>query len=679
VSTEKRYQMDPDPDVLPILGNHSNLLHVKVQKQTPESGNLAIRRLAALVILVVGAAFPAWIAGVLAHNPQTRDIHIEAYRYGFSPSRIKASRGDRLRLTFSTRDTGQSFFFQDYDLHVSITPGNKLVSVQRLAHPDDPPTLMETVEIVAGLPGWQGWLISKSQFRNHTYNGPLHGTERGELVVSPNFLLYGALGLLVAIPLAGLIVAGRTAGCSESRPLNLFRLLPWLKRVVKAPSFQYNFALPMLGAFWFIILAGLLGTKVSGRNAGPMIIWVLWLSTLIILLVPIGGRIWCTVCPLPLLGEWLQRRRLSRNPAELENKSPRRMFGVPLIWPTWLSNTWPRVLLFLLLGTFSTAVVALPPATSWMLIGLVILAIIVSFFPKQRVFCRYLCPINSYISLYSTTGRVIVRSVSSQTCAECKDHFCLTGSVKGWGCPYGLCVGEIDRNNDCGVCMECMKTCAYDNVAVFWRKAGWDKDIASYGEAWQAIVMFALACLYCLINLGPWDGIRDWIDIVDKQHWGTFAVYSLVVWVVCLGVLPLLWYLLTRIGIGISRSTLVSNTQFRATSAALIPIGLACWIAFALATVLSMMTFLLQSLSDPFNWGWDLLGMAGSRWHIIWSPAIPWLQVACVLIGAAYSIKTLYHCWLDYPPQRCRAIMGSLPLGLFLWIAGAAMICFFAG
>ena len=34
----------------------------------------------------------------------------------------------------------------------------------------------------------------------------------------------------------------------------------------------------MLGVFWFIILAGLFGTKVSGRNAGPMIVWVLWLS-----------------------------------------------------------------------------------------------------------------------------------------------------------------------------------------------------------------------------------------------------------------------------------------------------------------------------------------------------------------------------------------------------------------
>ena len=664
--------MNPASDLFHILGNSSNLVHDKGQEQTPESGNLAIRRLLALAILIVGAAIPAWIAGALARAPQTRDIHIEAYRYGFSPARIRANRGDRLRFTFSTRDTGQSFFLQDYDLHVSITPGNKLVSVRRLSRPDDPPTLMETVEIVAGLPRWQGWLISKSQFRNHTYNGPLHGTERGELIVSPNLLLFGALGLLVAIPLAGLIAAGRrSARDSEPRPLNLFTLFPWLKRVVTAPSFQFNLALPMLGAFWFIILAGLLGTKVAGRNAGPMIIWVLWLSALIILLVPIGGRIWCTVCPLPLLGEWLQRLRLSRNPDSLNSKSRQ--------WPAWLSNAWPRVLLFLLLGTFSTTIVALPPATSWMLIGLVILAMATSIFPEQRLFCRYLCPINSYISLYSTTGRVMVRSVSSPKCAGCQEQFCLTGSAKGWGCPYGLRVGSIHRNNDCGVCMECVKTCAYDNVAVFWRNEGWDKDVASYGEAWQAMVMFALACLYCIVNLSAWDRIRNWIDLVDKRNWGTFSVYALVVWVVCLGVLPLVWYLLTRAGMGIGRSTTVANVQFRETTAALIPIGLACWIAFALATVLSMMTFLLQSLSDPFNWGWDLLGMAGSRWHIIWSPAIPWLQVACVLIGAAYSIQTLYHYWLDHAPQRRRAIMGSLPLGSFLWTAAAGMICFFAG
>jgi polyferredoxin len=673
MALEKRHRAKPAADGFPSLESSSNLLRVAEHKQPP-AGNPWPLRMAALLLLVAGVVLPAGFTGITAPRAQTRDIHIEAYRYGFSPSRIKANRGDRLRLTFSTRDTGQSFFLQDYDLHVSITPGDRLVEVQRASRPEDPPTLMETVEIVAGLPGWQGWLISKSQFRNHTYNGPLHGMERGDLIVAPNLLLYGSLGLLCAIPLAGLVLArGRTGGGPDRRT-NLFRLFSWLKRLVRAPSFQFTLALPMLAVFWFIILAGLFGTKVSGRNAGPMIIWVLWLSALILVLVPIGGRIWCTVCPLPLIGEWLQRRRLSSNA-----QSPLRVLGVPLIWPAWLSNPWPRVLFFLLLGTFSTTIVALPPATSWMLIGLVLMAALVSFFPEQRLFCRHLCPINSYISTYSTTGRVMVRSVSPQTCTECKERFCLAGSTKGWGCPYGLCVGELDRNNDCGVCMECVKTCAYDNVALFWRSSGRDKAVAGYGEAWQAMVMFALACLYCVVNLGPWDRIRDWIDLVDKPNYGTFAVYAVVLWVGCLGVLPLLWYLLARAGIAISGSSLAAKLQFRATTAALIPIGLACWISFALATLLSMMTFVLQSLSDPFNWGWNLLGMAGSAWRIFWSPAIPWLQVACVLAGAAYAIKTLYHCWLHDPAQRRRAILGSLPLGSFLWTSAAGMIWFFAG
>ncbi len=619
-------------------------------------------------LLLAGAALPAWLAAVREPAPRARNVHIEAYRYGFSPSRLHASRGDRLRLTFSTRDTGQSFFLQDYDLHVAITPGNRMVAVTRLSRPDDPPVFTDTVEIVAGLPGWRGWLVSKSQFRNHTFNGPLHGTERGELIVGPNLLLWAGLGLLAVLPLAGWLLAG---GPPATRLIDLFRLLPWLKRKVKAPSFQFNLALPMLAVFWFVILAGFMGTKVAGRNAGPMVVWVLWLSALILLLVPIGGRAWCTVCPLPLLGEWTQRRRLARNPAELEGRSIRRVFGVPLVWPRRLSNPWPRVVLFLLLGTFSTAIIARPPATSWVLIGMMAMAAATSIFPDQRLFCRHLCPINSYISLYSTTGRVAVRAISPAACTGCSEHFCLTGSAKGWGCPYGLCVSEIDRNNDCGTCLECVKTCAYDNVGVFWRSAGRDEAIADYGEAWQAIVMFALACLYCYINLGAWDRIRNWIDIVDRGNWGTFWVYAAAVWACCLGVLPAVWYGLARAGVRLGGSKRPAADLFRSSTASFIPLGMACWMAFALATLSSMTTFALQSLSDPFDWGWNLLGMAGSRWHIIWAPAIPWLQVACVLTGAAYAMGTLRRCW--------REGRGGLPQGSFLFAAAAGMIWFFAG
>jgi hypothetical protein len=621
---------------------------------------------------VLAAAFallPVSLAWLLTPSPQTRNIRIEAFRYGFSPSRIKVNRGDRLRLTFSTRDTGQSFFLQDYDLHVVITPGSQVVEVHRLSRPEDAPVRSTIVELTAGRPGWRGSLVSKSQFRNHTYNGPMHGTERGDLIVSPNYLLAGGLGLLCAIPLI-LILFRDAAGKTTS--VDLFELFPPLKRLVKRPSFQFALTLPMLAVFYFVILAGLFGTKVSGRNAGPMVIWVVWLSALIVALVPLGGRIWCLVCPLPSLGEWLQRRRLTGQ--SFLQKGPAGIWR----WAR-LSGAWPRTIFFLLLGTFSMALVAVPAATSWLLLGLAALAIVMSFGPEQRLFCRHLCPINSFISLYSMTGRLMARSVSSATCSRCEEHFCLTGSTKGWGCPYGLCMGEVDRNNDCGMCTECIKTCAYDNVALFWRPSGWDRGITDYGEAWQAIVMFALGVVYCVMNLGAWHRVRDWVDIVDKQNWGSFAIFSTGEWLLLLGVLPLILYTLTRSGIRLSKSTVEPGAMFRASCASLVPLGLAFWVAFALAMFSSMFTFVLLSLSDPFNWGWDLLGTAGKPWHILWSPAIPWLQVTSVLIGLLYSLRTLRSSWNKIPADRRLGFLGPLPLASFLWMIAAGMICFYAG
>jgi hypothetical protein len=239
-------------------------------------------------------------------------------------------------------------------------------------------------------------------------------------------------------------------------------------------------------------------------------------------------------------------------------------------------------------------------------------------------------------------------------------------------------MGEVERNNDCGLCLECVKTCAYDNVALFWRRSGWDRTLLGYGEAWQAIVMFCLALLYCLVNLGAWHQIRDWVDIIDKRHWRSFALFGLGVWAVCLGIAPLLWYALIKIGLAFGRLRLPAGPVFRACSAALVPLGSACWISFAVALVLSMMTFVLQSLSDPFNWGWNLLGMAGSRWHILWAPAIPWLQVGCIVLGATGSLRTLYLCWQATGVEKHKLFRSMLPPGAFLWTAAAGLICFFA-
>ncbi len=276
------------------------------------------------------------------------------------------------------------------------------------------------------------------------------------------------------------------------------------------------------------------------------------------------------------------------------------------------------------------------------------------------------------------TGRLMVRSASPATCAECTERFCLRGSAKGWGCPYGLCMGEVDRNNDCGLCTECVKTCAYDNVALFWRRSGWDRGIAELrrGLAGDRDVR-PLDHLLAREprTLGPGPGLGGYRR--PQELAGIFGVRRRPVGAVARSSPASVVPAGQEQASSLSRSPLHAGQLFRTSAAALVPLGLSLWIGFALAMFSSMLTFVLQSLSDPFNWGWDLLGTAGSRWHILWSPAIPWLQVACVLVGLGLFAEdapsvlagmrdrpAAERCWR---PCRCSRFFGlSRWYGVFL-------------
>ncbi len=68
----------------------------------------------------------------------------------------------------------------------------------------------------------------------------------------------------------------------------------------------------MLAAFLFAMTAGLLGTPVGNSNFSIVFVWIAWWAVLILVAVPLLGRGWCAVCPIPLPGEWLQQRRGAR-------------------------------------------------------------------------------------------------------------------------------------------------------------------------------------------------------------------------------------------------------------------------------------------------------------------------------------------------------------------------------
>jgi len=624
----------------------------------------------ALGVLLVVAVYALW-----PRPPTERRIHVELFRYGANPSVIRVNRGDRLILTFSTRDTGHSLFLQEYDIDVKVSPGAALVDVYSVLHPEEPPERKREVVVTAGHSGLMGLVSSKARFHCHVYCGPLHGFEQGDLIVSPNILFVLSLAILLCIPVIGIsrVLAGGS-GKPAAPSTDLFARFPWLKRILLRRTVQIGWMVFMTAGLYVIFLTGLIGTKMSGRNFAVMVVWIAWLFILTVFLVPLFGRAWCYVCPLPFLGELFQRRK----PRPVTETTPAlRPRGIGLRWPKFLSNAWPRTVFFLLMGTFSTLLASSPRTTAIVLVLILIAATIMGVIWEHRTFCRFVCPINGFIGLYSMAGRLAMRPAKTSICERCKKDTCLTGNSKGWPCPYALRMGNVERNNDCGLCCECLRTCAFDNVSLFWRPFATDRHFANLGEAYQAIVMLLLAVAYCITHQSPWPQARDWVDIIDRGYWHLFWTYVIVLWTSCLVAVPGLIAALTAIGRRTSGAKVGLKRLFLDNSAALVPLGLTLWIAFAIVPFMLHFTFVIATVSDPFGWNWNLFGTAAKPWIQLWPSAVPWIQSGSVLAGVALALRNGWRNWADTVDTPGAALRGFAPMGVAIVALGGALIQFF--
>ena len=644
------------------------------------------RRLGGVLILLAFAAIPAGFCQFLAQPPRTRHIHVTAFRYGKRPSVIRCNRGDRLHLTFSTLDTGHSFFLEEFDIDAKISPGSRNIQLFSARRPEEPSMTAAEVVITAEHPGWLRYLVSKSHYRCHVWCGPMHAFEHGNLIIWPNTLLCAGLGLLAGIPLVGFLGLRHELRKSTASPepvsptdgWDVFRHVPWLKRTLRLREFQFAWIVVTMAALYLVILTSLFGTKVSGRNFGVMVTWVVWLFLLTAVLTPLGGRIWCMACPLPVLGEFIQRLAIFGVRTGSTGSYNNRFFGLGLRWPGWLANDWPRIVAFLTLGTLSTALVAVPRFTGWIVLGLLVLASLMPLVWQLRTFCRYLCPVTAFVTLYSKSAKLALRGADPAICGRCTLRSCQNGSHKGWACPYGLCVAQINENTDCGMCCECIRTCPYDNVTLRWRPFAHETAIRSNGQAWLAMGMLVLAAVYCLVHLGHWPILRDCVNVLDKGNWGLLTLYAAVLWSIALVGLPGVMLMTAAAGRRLAGIGYPVRSVMTASTGALVPMGLMLWIAFVVPMLLVNVSFVGQALSDPFGWNWDLLGTANAPWRQLWPSAIPWIQVACVLTGLGYGLRCAWRIWLEITGQPKAALFGMMPLSTFLTAFSGYFVWFFA-
>jgi polyferredoxin len=453
------------------------------------------------------------------------------------------------------------------------------------------------------------------------------------------------------------------------RTLDLFRKLPLLERVLKTRVFQPVMLLLTLAVFTLVILTGLFGTPVGSRNFGIIFVWIVWWGLLIILLVPFLGRFWCAVCPIPAPGEWLQRRSIiTKRLPKLRTLNQR--------WPRRLKNMWLQNFGFLGVALFSAIILTRPTVSALVLLGFIVLGVVLSVFYRNRVFCRYVCPVGGFIGLYSMVSPLELRVRDPQVCRDHTTKDCLTGNVNGYGCPWMVFPGELQRNTYCGLCMECLKTCPKNNIALNLRPPGtdlWAAEERRIDEAYKSFIMLTCALVYSVVLLGPWGWLKGWANMESLLHWlayaGGFLAANLLI-------VPGLFALTSAASWLLARRAVPLRRLFIDYAYTLVPMGLAAWVAFSLGFVLINGSYAIQVLSDPFGWGWNLFGSADA----LWTPAAPqiigFLQTGVLIAGLMFSVRTAHKIARQHARDPRLAFRMLLPVSgtltavtlAFLWL-----------
>jgi len=592
-----------------------------------------------MVCLLAALAIPVLLRMVPLAN-RTHTIALEALKYGYTPAKIIVDRGDTVIIKPTSRDVTHGFYLDGYPLEVIIKQQG--IAFQKYTWEDEQGDLqtdwdkVAQIEFVAAKAG-------KFTFRCTQVCGNLHPFMTGELIVRPNSFYHFAVSLSVWIVVSLLLWFWRDSSPQPARPenINLLKRIPGLNWLVKRRSFQFLLLFPGVIVFYLFILSSLWGSPVGNRNIAIIFVWILWWFALKAVFVPLGGRLWCMVCPLPAPAEWLSRMRLSavRYIQKPFKGLHHRFIGRQKDWPKKMRNMWLQNFIFMVMISFGIILITRPVATAIMFLAILAATLILVLFFRQRVFCLYLCPVGGFLGNYSMASVTAVRAVDPEVCRKHKDKCCYTGGADGWACPWNQYIGKMDRNNYCGFCTECIKSCPKDNVGIFLRPFGSDRMLKGYDEMFNVIIMLVVAIAFSITMLGPWGIVKAAANVTESRQVLSFLIYLAVLWGTALVVFPGLFILTAKVsGRWAGGSVNIRDLTLRLVYI-LIPVGIFAWIAFSLPSLVVNYNYILTVLSDPLGLGWDLFGTADAPFRPLYPEWIPAVQGIILLTGLYFGLS----------------------------------------
>lgn len=290
--------------------------------------------------------------------------------------------------------------------------------------------------------------------------------------------------------------------------VNLLRLQPVMNAIQKR-IYPEVFQLGVAGIFSYIILTCLLRITTFGLPAESLV-WSIWWPSLV-LLTALGGRLFCSVCPISCIATSIQKKYHYSKPV-----------------PTFLKKYDYLIVTFLFLLVFWVEEVSnmrsSPRATGLLLLTILSGAVIAAVLFQRQTWCRHICPLGGMIGICSMAAPVELRSNPELCLNKCTTHSCYKGTENVDGCPLFQHVPFIDNNQVCKLCLKCVRSCPNGSVQLNLRLP--NREIQNLSRVNRGMVVFVIALLVMLFPLVIFDQLRPIMKPAAWIIWFTITYWS---------------------------------------------------------------------------------------------------------------------------------------------------------
>lgn len=261
---------------------------------------------------------------------------------------------------------------------------------------------------------------------------------------------------------------------------------PWLRRLTMRNIFPGWLAYGGTAAFLVALGVLLFGPQNGAANPMIAIAWALWWPGLWLSTV-FFARFWCAVCPFQTLGKLAQRfKHLNKPvPAFVQKRSH------VLVTAGFLIIIWVEEI---------TGMRQWPRGTGLLLLAITLGAVIHHVLLTRQAWCRYLCPLGSMVGV-AAMGSALELRANTDICQSCNTHECYKGSATAPGCPQFLHLPFVDSNQNCTLCMNCVRSCPNESPRLhlripareLWRLTRVSPEMVYFVGALQSILLPVMA------------------------------------------------------------------------------------------------------------------------------------------------------------------------------------------